>query len=62
MKVTHLPPLRHGHSTKPFVGEAIGVLVVVVGVVEVGVGKSHISALGLSLVSLVSVKLLPSES
>ena len=43
-KVTHLPPLRHGQSTKPGVGEAV--TAVVVGVVEVGVGKSHISALG----------------
>ena len=60
-KVTHLPPLRHGQSTKPGVGEAV-TAVVVVGVVEVGVGKSHISALGLSLVTLVSVKLLPLES
>ena len=58
--MTHLPPLRHGQSTKPGVGEAVGV--VVVGVVEVGVGKSHTSALGLSLVSLASVKLLPLES
>lgn len=60
MKETHLPPLRHGQSTKPGGGEGVGV--VVVGVVEVGVGKSHISAVGLSIFSLVSVKLLPLES
>ena len=45
MKETHLPPLRHGQSTKPGGGEGVGV--VVVGVVEVGLGESHISSVRL---------------
>ena len=62
---THLPPLRHGHSTKPGVGEAVGVAVtvaVVVMMAGVGVGDSHNSVLGVSMVSLVTSKPLPSES